>query len=97
MNKNKKCQFRGCESSSKEDPTLQFYLFSKPNLGKWLEVCDNQSLNSLPSKLITSNRFICQNHFTNEDFAYILSPFKKRLKLTAIPRKSSGNLGKFRI
>ena len=32
------------------------------------------------------NRYICQNHFTPEDYAMILSPFKKKLKKDSLPR-----------
>lgn len=95
--KKKRCSFRDCNSASKKDPSLKFYLFSKLNLEKWVEACENDALNSLSSKVITSNRYVCEMHFKNEDFAYILAPFKKRLKPTAIPRKLLEQVGKFNI
>ena len=82
------CSFQGCKNST-EDKTLRFFNFRKHDYEKWAEAC-GLSLENMMMKSILTNKVVCSEHFSSEDFEmkFQFSPFKKQAKLltTALPK-----------
>ena len=81
----KKCSFNNCTSTSL-DPTIQFKHFRKKDVDIWIKACKNESLKDIPVGIVLKHRFVCDKHFSFNDFNMILSGFQGRLNSTAIPK-----------
>ena len=81
----KKCYYGSCGKNSIKNPDLKFFKFPKNNLNEWIHSCDNDKLNSIPEKTLLNSCFVCELHFERTSYSYILTPFKKRLKVGAVP------------
>lgn len=73
------CKVRGCESrkSGKNKVSVHFFP-KKESVGlKWVEVCDNNILNSLDYKdIIAKNLFVCHKHFAEKCYYKISKGFR---------------------
>ena len=85
--KTKKCSYINCTINSQENQSKRFFLFpsNEERAKVWIAQCGNDKLNSLTHKTLSHTTYICEDHFSNKDYARIISPFKKKLKNDSIP------------
>ena len=84
----KKCSFHDCSSTS-ENPNILFHHFRKADTDKWIEACKNESLRKLTPAAIRGHKFVCEKHFSFNDYVMILSGFRSKLKPSAVPKELS--------
>ena len=83
----KNCRFSNCNNNSVDNPTLKFFKFNLSNVFEWRKACNNDKLANLSvHTLCRLNYYVCSSHFKNEDYRMVLSPYKSKLKIGAIPR-----------
>lgn len=80
----KKCSFSNCKSNSKENRNLKFFNFRQHDYKSWVAVCD-ENLKKISDKTILKHYFVCENHFSKNDFTKILSPHRNFLNKEAFP------------
>ena len=83
--KQKQCVYLGCPYNSNSNPEKMFYLFPKNSIEAWINACKNPSLRNFTLSTLTHGKYVCNDHFEDNQFAYQKDPFKKKLKPGAIP------------
>ena len=81
----KKCVFKNCSNRSDRNPNKKFFYFRKHDYPLWIDACENTMLKDYSINTLTRHISVCSDHFSINDFTRIFSPFKTKLKPTAIP------------
>ena len=81
----KKCYFGGCNHNAKDNKQLAFFHFPPKRCEEWRVACKNGLLNQVPKQSLIKNYFVCENHFSLDQFLYVTGPFNKKLKPGAVP------------
>lgn len=85
----KSCSFQNCDNKSNDlNRNIKFFGFpSNEELCKlWIKECHKEKLNTLKKSTLTSSYYVCEDHFDRTDYQRILTPQKKFLSRSAIPK-----------
>ena len=80
------CQFKNCTNNKISDPNKHFFRFRSHDFKTWIKACGNYKLLKLSKSTLTSTRFVCSDHFGDQSYTRVLSPFKNKLKRDAVPQ-----------
>ena len=82
-----KCAYNGCTNN--RESGVRFFNFPKDEHRRqqWIEACGNSRLRGLADITVMRNYYICSNHFEAGMYSKILSPFKLKLRVDAVPKK----------
>ena len=78
--------YRGCEKSAGDG--VQFHAFPNDTelQEKWVEASGNYYLQNVLPATRSRRRWICSDHFQNEDYDMSFSTLRKQLRVDAVPR-----------
>jgi hypothetical protein len=82
--KYKVCRYRDCKNTSKL-LNLRFFAFPESNALKWRDICNNDKIAHLCAKTLSRHHYVCADHFHRLDYTKIVSPYKTKLKPSAVP------------